>query len=135
MAATRKKSQKPGLESIAEELRDENQKLSEHLREMERIQKIREERREREYRMKYLSFINCIADPVFIYDAITYKFLHCNEAAVENYGYSKEEILILTPFDLHKPGDFEKVRANIDNRIVRWGNTYTHLTKDRRSAS
>jgi two-component system cell cycle sensor histidine kinase/response regulator CckA len=132
MAAPRKKSQKPGLESIVEELRDENQHLSEHLREMERIQKIREERREREYRMKYLSFINCIADPVFIYDAITYKFLHCNEAAVENYGYSKEEILVLTPFDLHKPGDFEKVRANIDNRIVRWGNTYTHVTKDRR---
>ncbi len=132
MAATRKKSQKPGLEAIVEELRDENQHLSEHLREIERIQKIREERREREYRMKYLSFINCIADPVFIYDAITYKFLHCNEAAVENYGYSKEEILILTPFDLHKPGDFEKVRANIDNRIVRWGDTYTHLTKDRR---
>jgi len=132
MSAARKKSQKPGLESIAAELREENQKLSEQLIEMERIQKIREERREREYRMKYLSFINCIADPVFIYDAITYKFLHCNEAAVENYGYSKEEILTMTPFDLHRQEEFEKVRANIDKRIVRWGNTYTHITKDRR---
>lgn len=132
MAASRKKSQKPGLDLIAEELRSENQKLSEQLKEMERIQKIREERREREYRMKYLSFINCIADPVFIYDAITYKFLHCNEAAVDNYGYSKEEILVMTPFDLHKSEDFEKVRENIDKRIVREGDTYTHLTKDRR---
>lgn len=132
MSAVRKKSQKPGLELIVEELRDENQHLSEQLREMERIHKIREERREREYRMKYLSFINCIADPVFIYDAITYKFLHCNEAAVENYGYAKEEILVMTPFDLHKPEDFEKVRENIDKRIVRWDNTYSHFTKDRR---
>jgi two-component system, cell cycle sensor histidine kinase and response regulator CckA len=132
MSAARKKSQKPGLELIAAELRDENQKLSEQLRENERIQKIREERREREYRMKYLSFINCIADPVFIYDAITYKFLHCNEAAIDNYGYNKEEILTMTPFDLHRQEEFEKVRANIDKRIVRWGNTYTHITKDRR---
>ncbi len=132
MTAPRKKSQKPGLESIAEDLRDENRQLSQQLREMERIQKIREERREREYRMKYLSFINCIADPVFIYDAITYKFLHCNEAAVENYGYTREEILIMTPFDLHRPEDFEKVRENIDKRIVRWSGTYSHLTKDRR---
>jgi two-component system cell cycle sensor histidine kinase/response regulator CckA len=132
MSAVRKKSQKPGLELIVEELRDENRELSEQVREMERIQKIREERREREYRMKYLSFINCIADPVFIYDAITYKFLHCNEAAIDNYGYTKEEILVMTPFDLHRPEDFENVRENIDKRIVRWGDTYTHLTKDRR---
>ena len=132
MSAVRKKSQKPGLELIVEELRDENRELSEQVREMERIQKIREERREREYRMKYLSFINCIADPVFIYDAITYKFLHCNEAAVDNYGYTKEEILVMTPFDLHRPEDFETVRENIDKRIVRWGDTYTHFTKDRR---
>jgi len=132
MSAVRKKSQKPGLELIVEELRDQNRVLSEQLREMERIQKIREERREREYRMKYLSFINCIADPVFIYDAITYKFLHCNEAAVDNYGYTKEEIMVMTPFDLHRPEEFENVRENIDKRIVRWGGTYSHFTKDRR---
>jgi two-component system cell cycle sensor histidine kinase/response regulator CckA len=132
MSTARKKTQKPGFELIVEELRKENRELSEQIRETERIQKIREERREREYRMKYLSLINCIAEPVFIYDAITYKFLHCNEAAVDNYGYTKKEILDITPFDLHKPVDFEKVRENIDKRIVRWGNTYTHLTKDRR---
>jgi PAS domain S-box-containing protein len=132
MSSAKKKSRKPGSELREGELRIENLELSEQLREMERIHKIREERREREYRMKYLSFINCIADPVFIYDAITYKFLHCNELAVENYGYSKEEILAMTPFDLHIAEDFEKVRSNIDKRIVRTSNTYTYLTKDRR---
>jgi PAS domain S-box-containing protein len=69
---------------------------------------------------------------VFIYDAVSYKFLHCNEAAIKNYGYAKEEILLLTPFDLHKPEDFELVRNNIDKKSSGKPNTYTHLTKDRR---
>ena len=132
MSSMSKKPQKPRVDITAEELLKENRELSEQLKELKRIQKIREERREREYRMKYLSFINCIADPVFIYDAITYRFLHCNEAALENYGYNRDEILAMTPFDLHKPEDFEKVRENIDKRTQASPTTYTHLTSDRR---
>jgi two-component system cell cycle sensor histidine kinase/response regulator CckA len=132
MSTMSKKTQKPRAEITVEELRKENRELSEQLKEIKRIQKIREERREREYRMKYLSFINCIADAVFIYDAITYKFLHCNEAALDNYGYEREEIRAMTPFDLHKPEDFEKVRANIDKPTQGFPHTYTHLTHDRR---
>jgi PAS domain S-box-containing protein len=115
-----------------EELRQENKDLRRQLEELRRIQNIRESKKEKESRMKYLFFINNIPDPVFIYDAITYKFLHCNEAAIKNYGYSREEILLFTPFDLHKPGDFETVRKNIDKKNMGTPNTYTHLTKDRR---
>jgi len=130
MSSVRKKTVKSHPESSSTGLRKENKELRSRLAEIEHIQRIREEKREREHRMKYLSMINCIADPVFIYDAITYRFLHCNEAVLDNYGYSKEEILSMTPFDLHRPEDFEEVRKNIDKRIAGSAGTFTHFTKD-----
>jgi two-component system cell cycle sensor histidine kinase/response regulator CckA len=126
-------SSKKTLSTITkEELRQENRELHRQLEEMKRIHSMRECKKEKESRLKYLSFINNIPDAVFIYDAITYKFLHCNDAAIRNFGYSKEEILSITPFDLHRSEDFEAVRKNIDKNSMGTPNTYTLLTKDRR---
>lgn len=126
-------SSKKTLSTMTKEaIREDNRELRRQLEEMRRIHDMRESKKEKESRMKYLSFINNIPDSVFIYDAITYKFLHCNDAAIKNYGYSKEEILLITPFDLHKPEDFEAVRKNIDKKNSGTPDTYILLTKDRR---
>lgn len=93
---------------------------------------MKEKRAEQENRKKYLSLFDNILDPVFIYDAATYRFLHCNEAAVTKYGYSREEILGMTPFDLHKSEDFEKVRKSIDKKNGDTAATFSTLTKDRK---
>jgi PAS domain S-box-containing protein len=115
-----------------EDFRREGKGLHQQLKEIIKIQEQKERKRVQETRKKYYSYLDKIADPVFIYDAITYRFLHCNESFIKNFGYSEEEILSMTPFDLHKPEDFEKVRENIEKRTVDTPKTFTYLTKDRR---
>ncbi len=110
----------------------EGKGLHQQLKEIIKIQEQKDRKRVQETRKKYYSYLDKIADPVFIYDAITYRFVHCNESFIKNFGYSEEEILSMTPFDLHKPEDFEKVRENIDKRTVDTPKTFTYLTKDRR---
>ncbi|HTK18018.1 MAG TPA: PAS domain S-box protein [Mucilaginibacter sp.] len=50
-----------------------------------------------------------IPAPMFIYDAITYKFLATNKAAELQYGYSKEELLTLTPANMRVKGKLESL--------------------------
>ncbi|MCK5056087.1 MAG: PAS domain S-box protein [Candidatus Aminicenantes bacterium] len=114
------------------ELFNEIKDLRQQIKDLKNSQKLKEKRTEQESRKKFLSIFNNILVPVFIYDAATYRFLHCNEVALEKYGYSRDEILSMTPFDLHKPEDFEKVRNSIDERSGDTSITFTHLTRDRR---
>ncbi len=114
-----------------DELRQVNTLLRRKLVEQKKFQQERETRLESEYRRKYFALFDNITEPVFIYDAITYKYLHCNQAAISFYGYTREEILALTPFELHTPEEFENVRENIDKQTEETPLTFTHLTKDR----
>jgi len=106
--------------------------LHQQLKEIIKIQEKKDRKRVQETRKKYYSYLDKIADPVFIYDALSYRFLHCNESFIKNYGYSEEEILSMTPFELHRPEEFERVRKNIDKRTGDTPITFTFFTKDRR---
>lgn len=115
-----------------EALRRENQALRREIEEIQKLQEERDKRKDRENKKKYYSLFNNIADPVFIFDATTYKYLDCNEAVIKKYGYTREEILAMTPFDLHTTEEFQKLRKSIDARSAGGTHMYTHLTKDRR---
>ncbi len=78
---------------------------------------------------KYFKLFNCIGDPIFIFDKKSYRFLDCNSAVQRIYGYTREELLSMTPFDLHPEEDHEKVNKNIDKRNIDRPNVYTHITK------
>ncbi|MFW6131209.1 MAG: ATP-binding protein [Candidatus Aminicenantaceae bacterium] len=78
---------------------------------------------------KYQTFFNHIADPVLIFDKKTHKFLDCNKAVERVYGYTKEEIRSMTPYDLHPKEEIEKVKKRIDIRNIEEGFQYTHVTK------
>ncbi|MCP5104541.1 MAG: PAS domain S-box protein [bacterium] len=119
-------------EMARKKLLKENEALRKEIEEIKNVQDERDNRRDREYRKKYYSLFDNIGDPVFIFDATTYKFLDSNRAVLEKYGYSREEILTMTPFDIHKPEEFQKLRQSIDSRASGASVTYTHLTKDRR---
>jgi PAS domain S-box-containing protein len=110
----------------------ENEELKKQIKNIKRGQKNVERRIEYENKKKYYSLFNKIADPVFIFDATTYKFLDCNESVLKKYGYTRDEILTMTPFDLHKPEEFDKVRESIENRSDDDSNILIQLTKDRR---
>ena len=85
-----------------------------------------------ESQRKYRTLFEGIADPIFIFDPETKLFLDSNKAVERVYGYSKDELLKLTPFDLHPPEDHETVQRNIDSRNIDEPNTYVHLTKSGR---
>jgi PAS domain S-box-containing protein len=48
--------------------------------------------------------------PMWIWDHETYRYLAVNDAAVAHYGYSREQFLQLTLFDLHLPEDYDALR-------------------------
>lgn len=115
-----------------EDLQYENEELRIKIEEIQKIQKIREARRDKEYKNKYNLLLNNIANPVFIYDSVTYQFLHCNNSALKTYGYSRDEILKMTPFDLHPPKEFERLRKIVDSKNIGSLDIFTHITKNRR---
>ncbi|MCP4151519.1 MAG: PAS domain S-box protein, partial [bacterium] len=106
--------------------------LKKKIREIKKIHYAKEDRNAKDNKKKFYSFFDNIADPVFIYDAISYNFLHCNKSAKETFGFSKEELLTMTPFDLHKPEEYEKLRNSIAKQTTKSPETFTYITKDRK---
>lgn len=54
---------------------------------------------------RYRSLFNAIADPLFVYDRETLKYLAVNEAAIKKYGYSRDEFLSMTIKDIRPAED------------------------------
>lgn len=80
---------------------------------------------------QYQALFNNIADAVMLHDVKTHRFVDCNQKALQ-YGYTKEEMLSMTPYDLHPAEDLNKVDENIDklNEAAGTGNRYKHVYKD-----
>ena len=54
---------------------------------------------EKQYRLLFHSNPN----PMWVFDLETQKFLEVNEAAIQHYGYSREEFLAMTIMDIRPP--------------------------------
>jgi len=79
----------------------------------------------------YRGLFNRMADAVFVIDAETLRFLDCNDAACQAYGYSRKELLSMTPVPLHPPEERELAERRL--REKKWAHReYTHVTKDGR---
>lgn len=83
----------------------------------------------KESEKKYRILFNNIVDPIFIFSKENLHFLDCNNSVIENYGYSKEELKKLTPFDLHPKNEYEKVQHYV-KKITAEPVIYNHLTKE-----
>ncbi|MFQ5824893.1 MAG: response regulator [bacterium] len=92
----------------------------------------RAEKALKESEIKYRSLFNQIADPIFIFDKKTKRFLDCNKSVQRIYGYSMNELKTMTPLDLHPPQEITKVKYNLNIRNFNKPYTYTHLTKSGR---
>ena len=51
--------------------------------------------------------------PMWVYDLETLRFLAVNDAAIANYGYSREEFLAMTIQDIRPPEDSHRLRENV----------------------
>lgn len=77
----------------------------------------------------YQSLFDDVADPIFVIDLETYSILDCNKAAIRAYDYTYEELLTMTPMNLHPSNELDAVSKNLKNAGNGRPNQYTHVSK------
>ncbi len=70
--------------------------------------------------------------PMWVSDNATFRFLTVNDAAIEHYGYTREEFLAMTILDIRPVEDHDAVRriAGTGKADRRFGHTWRHLKSD-----
>jgi PAS domain S-box-containing protein len=89
----------------------------------------------RESEQKYRNLFHNNPVPMWIYDLTTFRFLEVNQMAVQHYGYTEQEFLAMTVFDIRS--DTEKKRlqrlvhqnsADLEHANLR--GTWNHMKKN-----
>jgi len=52
--------------------------------------------------LRFSRVLNSTSNEIYVFDALTYKFKMVNKAALDNLGYSMEELLQMTPLDIKR---------------------------------
>jgi two-component system, cell cycle sensor histidine kinase and response regulator CckA len=106
------------LESKVEQRTKVLQKTNEDLHiQIEERQRATEALRENEQRFRLLFRENPL--PMWVFDLKTLGFLAVNEAALQGYGYSKEEMLAMTVKDLHCAEDTAVLQERLSEANAR----------------
>ncbi len=85
--------------------------------------------RQSEHQYKYLFENNPI--PMWAYDLETKRFLVVNQAAINQYGYSEEEFLSMSIFDIRPPSEHEALEQHLQNiDLKNEVNQTNHIKKD-----
>ncbi|MBL7961310.1 PAS domain S-box protein [bacterium] len=81
--------------------------------------------------VKYRELFECSPRPMWVYDPVSLAFLLVNDAAVEMYGYSKDEFHAMTIKDIRPPGDLPSLEAHLkkENRKI-MGGLWRHIKKN-----
>lgn len=79
-------------------------------------------------------FFTTIPQPIWVYDPETLKFLEVNEAAVEHYGYSREDFLRMKITEIRPAEEIPRLLADLSGprRKVRLFSHWRHRTRDGR---
>ncbi len=85
---------------------------------------------ESEHRYKHL-FQNH-PSPMWVYDIATLKFVDVNDVAIKKYGYSREEFLSMTLFDIRPKKDYKRLKENLakSRPVIQHSGEWTHLLKN-----
>jgi two-component system sensor histidine kinase UhpB len=69
----------------------------------------------RESEERYRELFNNNPMPMWVFDAVTYRFLEANSAAVHHYGYTQEEFLAKTLADIRFGGDKGELEHEVES--------------------
>ena len=67
----------------------------------------------RESELRYRELFNSNPMPMWVFDAVTHRFLETNSAAVQHYGYTHEEFLSKTPADIRLSSSEDQLREEV----------------------
>jgi two-component system cell cycle sensor histidine kinase/response regulator CckA len=70
--------------------------------------------------------------PMWVYDVETLQFLAVNQAAIDRYGYARDEFLTSTIRLLHSPDDSPAIEARPAAGLATYRGTWKHRTKQGR---
>lgn len=81
---------------------------------------------------KYSDLFHLSPTPMWFYEADTLKFLDVNAAAIQHYGYSREEFLAMTIRDIRPSEDLPKLEAALNHREknTKLQNIFRHTKKN-----
>ena len=68
--------------------------------------------------------------PMWVYDLETNTFLDVNKAAINHYGFSREEFLSMTVHDIRNNEDMLKIEEAVGNAEFYFQGVYQHRKKD-----
>jgi two-component system sensor histidine kinase UhpB len=68
----------------------------------------------RESEERYRELFNNNPMPMWVFDAVTFRFLEANSSAVHHYGYTHEEFMSKTLADIRLDGDTEELREEVE---------------------
>ncbi len=81
---------------------------------------------------RYSELFRLNPQPIWMYDLNSFKFVQVNQAAIDLYGYSPEEFLNLTIFDIRPAEDIPLVKKSILERVENengFRGKFRHYTK------
>ena len=82
---------------------------------------------------RYRSLFEKSPQPMWVYDTDTLQFLDVNEAAVEHYGYSREDFLSMTLKDIRPPEEIQRLMENLSRSrgpSMEHSGAWKHRTRD-----
>ena len=99
------------------------------------IRDVTERKQAEVVRREVLATLDAIVDGAFIFDPQTLRFSYANKGAVRQVGYSREELLRMTPLDLKPEFDEPRFRAMIAPLVSGAESAYSFTTVHRRKDS
>ena len=81
---------------------------------------------------RYRLFFDANPLPAYVHDCESFRFLEVNQAAIEHYGYSREEFLSMTIHDIRPAEDVPRLVRHLARGLRRTGYTgmWRHRKKD-----
>lgn len=81
---------------------------------------------------KYKLLFSSNPSPMMVYDLNTYRYIEVNDAAVNKYGYSRDEFLSMTLEDIRPASELKRLRENLQSErpVLQHSGYWQHMLKD-----